>query len=588
MGTVGVCVVIELACDSHRRGAGSNHLHFLGPLWNKGEAFSAMIIVFVNFKFVARPFAHERCAMVDQADFEPKYTNDRWTVDDDLEMGHTGDELARLVLEVATPFAVRVTGKWGAGKTSVLRRAFATLGGNPIVQSVPLGADRPEVRKDHNWYKLGAKLRWQELGWSEDLRDLNQGCLPIWFSPWHHQKAGHPLVPLLLEIKAQFTSLVSLKDDVKTNWRRALMAGASLVEHAIDAAATLTFQKNISIVRGMTQAAKQGWDDAGPNLSELGDGQRFHLSFEDAVEGVLESIAQINDVDKRFNQQTRLIVFIDDLDRCEESVVIEMLECIKLYLDTNRCVFVFGIDNEAVLGCLDRHWQGRGEAFNREYLEKLFQATVAVPQPKPSGLQALLAKQLADHDYPNPKDNACHIRKLIEPNPRKVKNFANSLCSNWRLVVCAVKANPELAEETDCADLAVRFLLYFYLRLFHPQVWRILERRPRALIQLRGVLVGQDVAESRVAEEAMVRHLFTRAFFHVLSQQDGEEAVDDFSKATHRGIPLDTAVDRFLLRVDQKRSDTYFLELFRTHIKAKHLQVDAEVLHLGPYEEADT
>lgn len=42
---------------------------------------------------------------------------------------------------MAPPFTVGVTGKWGSGKTSVMRRAFATLGGRPIEQPLMLAKD---------------------------------------------------------------------------------------------------------------------------------------------------------------------------------------------------------------------------------------------------------------------------------------------------------------------------------------------------------------------------------------------------------------------------------------------------------------
>jgi hypothetical protein len=44
----------------------------------------------------------------------------------------------------------------------------------------------------------------------------------------------------------------------------------------------------------------------------------------------------------------RLIVFVDDLDRCLPEKTIEVLEAIKLFLDVPGCVFLLGIDHEAV------------------------------------------------------------------------------------------------------------------------------------------------------------------------------------------------------------------------------------------------
>ena len=63
---------------------------------------------------------------------KPTYLNDHWTLADGLGFGATAEQLARVALQAQPPFTVALTGKWGAGKTSVLRQAFATLGGEPI------------------------------------------------------------------------------------------------------------------------------------------------------------------------------------------------------------------------------------------------------------------------------------------------------------------------------------------------------------------------------------------------------------------------------------------------------------------------
>ena len=69
---------------------------------------------------------------------KPTYLNDHWTLADGLGFGATAEQLARVALQAQPPFTVALTGKWGAGKTSVLRQAFATLGGEPIAQALPL------------------------------------------------------------------------------------------------------------------------------------------------------------------------------------------------------------------------------------------------------------------------------------------------------------------------------------------------------------------------------------------------------------------------------------------------------------------
>jgi len=64
----------------------------------------------------------------------PRYRNDTWSLEDGFGLGRAGDQVARMALEVDPPFTIGVTGKWGSGKTSVMRRAFVTLGGRPLEQ----------------------------------------------------------------------------------------------------------------------------------------------------------------------------------------------------------------------------------------------------------------------------------------------------------------------------------------------------------------------------------------------------------------------------------------------------------------------
>lgn len=48
----------------------------------------------------------------------------------------------------------------------------------------------------------------------------------------------------------------------------------------------------------------------------------------------------------------RLVVFIDDLDRCKPDQVLEILEAVNFLVDSGDCVVVLGIDRERVTGCV--------------------------------------------------------------------------------------------------------------------------------------------------------------------------------------------------------------------------------------------
>ena len=288
-------------------------------------------------------------------------------------------------------------------------------------------------------------------------------------------------------------------------------------------------------------------------MTALTDGQRFHLQFEDAVQTVLEGLTGVSEGE--LNIHARLIIFIDDLDRCEESTVIQLLEAIKLYLGTPRCVFVLGLDNTAILEALRHHWSTRSEDHNREYLEKLFQATVRVPAPHNNQIQTLVKAQLCKHGLPNAEKWAEQLAELIEPNPRKLKNFTNSLCAVWTMH----RITATVDDDTNVQKL----ILFLYLSLYHPAVWRILERQPWALQVLISVLMGNVSEKLNLpsgytrAEQRMMEMYFSHSFSHILSHNTDDPSKND----KHRGLEMEKAVELFLERIDRKRSDEVFAKL---------------------------
>lgn len=488
----------------------------------------------------------------------PFYRNNVWTLGDDFGLGRAGDQVARMALEVEPPFTLGVTGKWGSGKTSVMRRAFVTLGGKPIRQERTL-AEPGEEEATAVWKDLHWNSRKPELGWPESYYLALDETLCIWFSPWQHQNETNPIVPLLREVQAQFTTWLKIKGTLSEINRRGGLAALALLEHAIDAVASVVAGKPVQMARGTSEAVRKGWREAEPDFSALTDGQRFHLIFEDAIKELLHAIKWTPD---GLGKQARLVIFVDDLDRCEEAIIVTLLEAVKLYLGSRRCVFILGIDDGAVMEALKRHWKRSDEA-NREYLEKLFQANVAIPLPSPQGVVKRIRNQLDSHAIPSAsrvrQQLARDIEALLEPNPRKIKNFINSLCSAW-----AVHQAGSWATGVE----ARRFVLFHYLRQYHRPVWRLLERQPETLRLLWRVLKkdaaavteGLGLTGINEADQRLLERFFTRAFSHVLPEIADIEKSED--PKLHRHQDMELAIQTFCDRQDRKRSDEHFVRLF--------------------------
>jgi hypothetical protein len=79
---------------------------------------------------------------------------------------------------------------------------------------------------------------------------------------------------------------------------------------------------------------------------------------------------------------TRLVITIDDLDRCSPDTIIPTLEAIKLFLFVPRTAFIIGADEELVRYAVRRRFPelpGDRREVGRDYLEKLIQFPVRIP-----------------------------------------------------------------------------------------------------------------------------------------------------------------------------------------------------------------
>lgn len=90
------------------------------------------------------------------------------------------------------------------------------------------------------------------------------------------------------------------------------------------------------------------------------------------------------------NNNGRLVVFVDDLDRCLPEKAIEVLEAIKLFVDAPGCVFVLGLDQAVIARGIEMKYKELGEKKDGadkgqftiqgiRYLEKIIQLPFQIP-----------------------------------------------------------------------------------------------------------------------------------------------------------------------------------------------------------------
>lgn len=100
---------------------------------------------------------------------------------------------------------------------------------------------------------------------------------------------------------------------------------------------------------------------------------------------------------------SRLVVFIDELDRCRPDTILETLEAIKLFLFEGKVAFVIGADERHISYAVKSKFkdiEGIQIDIGKEYLEKLIQYPIRIPQLNAEEVEIYIACLLLQSELP--------------------------------------------------------------------------------------------------------------------------------------------------------------------------------------------
>lgn len=87
---------------------------------------------------------------------------------------------------------------------------------------------------------------------------------------------------------------------------------------------------------------------------------------------------------------TTLILFIDNLDRCLPDAAIGTLEAVRLFLFMPRTAFIIAADESMIRHSVAKHFGDLQTSHVRDYLDKVIQVPIRVPQVGPEDLRAYM------------------------------------------------------------------------------------------------------------------------------------------------------------------------------------------------------
>ena len=82
---------------------------------------------------------------------------------------------------------------------------------------------------------------------------------------------------------------------------------------------------------------------------------------------------------KKENYDFRLVIFVDDLDRCTRERALELLESIKTFFDIDGIVYVVGIDPTTIDSIIQTKYGKESKIDGMDYLQKIVQLPFQVP-----------------------------------------------------------------------------------------------------------------------------------------------------------------------------------------------------------------
>lgn len=363
-------------------------------------------------------------------------------VDDGQELQFDFEGVAKTLAELAlnpdnrTPFTVAVRGGWGRGKTTLLRRTKWFL-------------EHPE-----------------EVTGAPDVRQVKT----LWFNAWKYPDDDTVLAGLLGALLDRLHK-GGLGDQVKILVDQ---YKGSLVKSVLYLAAPAALKDLI---------ADGGLES---RFSPVDEKRAFHDTFRDLFGQVscllFEAGLAVRDGGGRAEddlwspgkqKHQTLAVFLDDLDRCRQARVAEVLEAINLFLDLPGVCFYLGLDWERLVACLPEPLRGQGD----QYLEKIFQVALDLPAVSAGGAGSFV-RDLVGATHLETVLGAGELEvvaaALESRHPRHVKRFLNDLAMTLAVLRNAAKLGPGDDQVPEAAVLVWHLLS----EVLAPQKWREVRALP--------------------------------------------------------------------------------------------------------------
>ncbi len=175
----------------------------------------------------------------------------------------------------------------------------------------------------------------------------------------------------------------------------------------------------------------------GDKVKQIIRGATFILSnsilgadSEEAIKIIRGTKQQSHELSKKLREtitdrlgNNKLVIIIDDLDRCNVENTLQLLALMKLFLDFQNCICIAAVDFKRLRQAWLQKYKinDQSEKDSAEYLEKIFQIKIGIPKPLPK----LLGEYIETLTEEMPDELLDIFSNIAPKNPRSIKRILN-------------------------------------------------------------------------------------------------------------------------------------------------------------------
>lgn len=234
---------------------------------------------------------------------------------------------------------ISLDARWGEGKTFYVRQIEKTL---EYLTMKKFGTD--DIQDELN------KMKPYFVGTALEEVALKNSYFPVYYNAWLYDDHTDPLLSLLYVVVKKCGKIINPQ---------------------------LTKEKSDRI-KQMLQSIQVNFPIFSINGEQVVNAVSNKNIFEEIqlAEDIRNEVKLIFD-EVIVEQAQKLVIFIDELDRCRPSYALEMLERIKHYFDDDRIIFVVSVNKEQLTHTITTYY---GEGFDSTgYLNKFFDIEAYLP-----------------------------------------------------------------------------------------------------------------------------------------------------------------------------------------------------------------